>query len=107
MFSLEWLVTQSRQSKYLIRGFYHETDVIYSLNWFSNSFLTDCKSDNSKNIDLGKESEYDDIVNELEDVDMKLNRSTYASEGDKFKVTVENNSEEEVYLVSNIFEILL
>lgn len=38
---------------------------------------------------------------------MKLNRSTYASEGDKFKVTVENNSEEEVYLVSNIFGILL
>lgn len=59
-------------------------------------FLTGCKSDDPKNIDLGEESEFGDTVNELEGVDMKLNKSTYASEGDKFEVTVENNSEEEV-----------
>lgn len=58
--------------------------------------LASCKSNYPENIDLAEESEFGDTVNELEHVEMKLNKSIYESEGDKFEVTVENNSEEEV-----------
>lgn len=59
-------------------------------------FLTSCKSDNPENINLGEKSEFGDSVNKLENVEMTLNKATYASEGDKFEVTVANNSEEEI-----------
>ena len=54
-------------------------------------------SDDSNNIEnLGEESEFEENVNELEDVSIKLNKDTYQSEDDNFEITVINNSEEEV-----------